>query len=168
MALSRVLDLCLQLELSLSSLEELEGLWAAIPPEQHRAWGTRLESLVVHGSPTWRVYRVSSPDTEGLSGLEGPSTREQGLRVAKEASESAGLDSLLAARGTPAITTEAADDARYMLDWKGDKIKVRCRSMRVCAWPKFAPSTWKHRPQSVLAIHAAQPRRQAAWRLVNA
>ncbi|KAK2077625.1 hypothetical protein QBZ16_004471 [Prototheca wickerhamii] len=90
-ASSRVLDLCLQLELSLSSLEELESLWAAIPPEQHRAWGTRLESLVVHGSPTWRVYRVTSLSAEALSGLE---------------------------------VDEAADDARYMLDWKGDKIKL--------------------------------------------
>ena len=145
-----MLDLCLQLELSLSSLEELESLWAGIPPEQHRAWGTRLESLVVHGSPTWRVYRVTSLDTEGLIGLERPSTREQGGKNAKEASGSAGLDSLFASGGVPAIADEAADEARYMLDWKGDKIKVSGHSMRVCAWPEFAPLTWEHRPLSVL------------------
>lgn len=50
----------LELEVSFGSLAELEGFWSAIPPQEHRAWGERMQQHIVHGSPQWQVHRCLS------------------------------------------------------------------------------------------------------------
>lgn len=40
-----------QLEVAFDSIAELEGFWAAIPPERHRAWSQRAQHVIIDGSP---------------------------------------------------------------------------------------------------------------------
>lgn len=77
----------MQLEVGFETLAELEQFWARIPPAQHKAWSQRLQAVVVHGSPTWEVYRTvevfasASPPAEAAqsgAGLVMPTSAELG------------------------------------------------------------------------------------------
>ncbi|EFN51270.1 hypothetical protein CHLNCDRAFT_55227 [Chlorella variabilis] len=46
----------LELEVSFSSLGELEEFWSSIPQAQHKAWGQRMQQFIVHGSPQWQHH----------------------------------------------------------------------------------------------------------------
>lgn len=47
-----------QLEVTVDSMGAWEGLLAAIPPKEHRAWSERVMPRIVDGSPRWDLYRA--------------------------------------------------------------------------------------------------------------
>lgn len=48
----------LELEVEFDSLAQLEDFWASIPPDLHRQWSARVQSMIVDGSPQWEIYRT--------------------------------------------------------------------------------------------------------------
>lgn len=102
-----------QLDIGLDSVSELDGLLAGIPPGPHRAWSERMRDVVVDGSPVWHVYHVASP----LQSRETDAREQAAARGAPGAASGAP-----APPGKPAV--ELPEGERYMLDWKGDRIKV--------------------------------------------
>ncbi|KAF8071147.1 drkC [Scenedesmus sp. PABB004] len=48
----------LEMEVTLDSLAAWEAFLAALPMDEHRAWGQRLAGVVVDGSPAWVVHRT--------------------------------------------------------------------------------------------------------------
>ncbi|PRW33051.1 hypothetical protein C2E21_8037 [Chlorella sorokiniana] len=61
----------LELEVRFDSLAELEGFWSAIPQQQHKAWGQRMQQYIVHGSPQWHVYRCLPAFPDGTPAASG-------------------------------------------------------------------------------------------------
>ena len=124
----------LELEVAFDTLAELEEFWASIPADRHKAWSQRMQSMIVHGSPTWNIYRTvpafpaatSSPAPAGKKA----STSTSGL-VFASAEE---LDKFgePVERSLPSVSEEtasgllvaSADEADTILDWKGDPMKI--------------------------------------------
>ncbi|KAI7838971.1 hypothetical protein COHA_007257 [Chlorella ohadii] len=61
----------LELEVRFDSLADLEGFWSAIPQQQHKAWGQRMQQYIVHGSPQWHVYRCLPAFPDGTPAASG-------------------------------------------------------------------------------------------------
>lgn len=47
--------LCLQMEIALDSLAELEAFKANIPVDLHAAWVRKAQHYIIDGSPSWQV-----------------------------------------------------------------------------------------------------------------
>ncbi|GAB4820066.1 hypothetical protein N2152v2_007112 [Parachlorella kessleri] len=143
----------LELEIEFETFAELEDFWAGIPPQQHQAWSQRMQGFIVHGSPTWEIYRTvplleaSTPNGQFSAGVTAPTLSAAGgtgSRARRRASVpgSSGLlqqptaeeiAKLSPAQEVPPVgqTTESGlsvvtseDEAQVVLDWKGDPMKV--------------------------------------------
>ena len=141
-----------QLEVSFASLAELEQFWSAIPAAAHREWGQRMQQHIVHGSPTWHVYRAlpafpaaddgleasrpspgaatSAPlaasfQALGGSGLLAAASEEEVGRYGAAAAEGSAAPPATqrqTASGLSVVSGEA--EAQTMLDWKGDVMTI--------------------------------------------
>lgn len=142
----------LELEVRFASLAELEAFWSAIPQQQHRAWGQRMQQYIVHGSPQWSVYRclpafpVGSPTTAGAAAA-GSSASLSGAMAPSSSAGAGSFTGLLQMPSEAEVGRYAADapptlpstqqqtasglsivsgdeEAQVVLDWKGDPMKV--------------------------------------------
>ncbi|CAK0783226.1 hypothetical protein CVIRNUC_006425 [Coccomyxa viridis] len=63
----------IELEVEFDTLAELEHFWAAIPPQDHKAWSQRAQHLIIDGSPKWDIYRTvpvsCSPSTSAVASM---------------------------------------------------------------------------------------------------
>ena len=124
-----------QLEVSFPTLSDLEVFWASVPPAEHKAWSQRLQPLVVHGSPTWEVYRTVEAFP---SAPAAPSAASAGAgMLMMPSADEVGRYSAGAAPPAPprppstALTTKSglsvvgdAEEAEIILDWKGDPMRI--------------------------------------------
>ncbi|KAL6782696.1 hypothetical protein ACKKBG_A07770 [Auxenochlorella protothecoides x Auxenochlorella symbiontica] len=104
----------IELELDMPDMAALESLWASIPADQHRAWGERLAHTIVHGSPVWHVYRETPVQSQEILEATKGGILLSGLRD--------GAGGSAPAAPPPAGVEEP--EARYMIDWKGDRLKI--------------------------------------------
>ena len=93
-------NLPVQLEVSFSSLAELEEFWISIPAVEHKAWGQRMQQYIVHGSPQWQVYRClpafpveAAPAAAAVGVTAGTGRRRSGPAAAPRPSSSSGSSS---------------------------------------------------------------------------
>lgn len=124
----------LELEVEFETLSELETFWSSIPPTKHRAWGQKLQTIVIDGSPEWQVYRtVDAFDaiTTSSTGSLGVGEK-QGVVLERPSSEDmdkyGGENNKLMSAGETtdsglSIVTDE-DDIEIVLDWKGDPMKI--------------------------------------------
>jgi hypothetical protein len=89
-----------QLEVSFSSLAELEEFWISIPAVEHKAWGQRMQQYIVHGSPQWQVYRClpafpseAAPAAAAVGAAAGTGRRRSGPPAAAPRPSSSGSSS---------------------------------------------------------------------------
>lgn len=126
----------LELEVEFETLSELETFWSQIPPTEHRAWGQKLQCIVIDGSPEWQVYRtvdafdtITTTSTGSLALAVG---KKQGVILERPSSEDmvkyGGDNNKVISSGE---TTESGlsvvtdeDDIETVLDWKGDPMKI--------------------------------------------
>jgi hypothetical protein len=135
----------LQLEVTLDTLADLEQFWASIPPTEHKAWSQRMQSLVVHGSPTWEVYRTVAafPATPSSPTLAPPtlpassstSVANTGLVMASgddlerygetsSPASSPSIPSTVETSPSGLSVVSSSEDADVILDWKGEPLKI--------------------------------------------
>ena len=50
------LDWCMQLEVEFDTLAELEHFWAAIPPQDHKAWSQRAQVHAIPPCLSWKIW----------------------------------------------------------------------------------------------------------------
>lgn len=126
----------MQLEVSFETLAELEQFWGSIPPEPHKAWSQDLQAMIVHGSPTWEVFRTvdAFPASDSASSGAAAMPREAaggGLVVAsgdeidkfgQPAEPSLPSTAETTPSGLSVVTSE--EEADVVLDWKGDPMKI--------------------------------------------
>jgi hypothetical protein len=124
----------LELEVEFETLSELETFWSSIPPTKHRAWGQKLQTIVIDGSPEWQVYRtVDAFDTITTSSTGSLGVGEkQGVVLERPSSEDmdkyGGENNNFMSTGETtdsglSIVTDE-DDIETVLDWKGDPMKI--------------------------------------------
>lgn len=120
----------LELEVAFDSIAELEGFWAAIPPERHRAWSQRAQHVIIDGSPQWHVFRtvalsMSMSDSE-VQIVAQPSPTQRPKWVPRQLA----FDAAQAAADQAAQDTEqqteagASSDYTGPVDWKGDPMVI--------------------------------------------
>ena len=51
--LADTVDVCMQLEVEFNTLAELELFWAAIPPQDHKAWSQRAQVCTMRPCLSW-------------------------------------------------------------------------------------------------------------------
>lgn len=122
----------LELEVEFETLAELEQFWAAIPPKLHKPWSQRMQHLVVHGSPTWELYRTVpafGPQDLGVSVAASRARAPPALVLASD--DDVGKYGGPPAPPSTAQTTSSglsvvsgADEAAQVLDWKGDPMTI--------------------------------------------
>eukprot|EP00887_Chlorella_sp_A99_P007271 scaffold2.g7271.t1 len=144
----------LELEVEMPSLAELERFWASIPPGEHQAWSRRLRELVVHGSPTWELYRtvdmdapLVAPPSSSSSSSSSAAAGNGGAAAAEPPAQAAQPLVQLASKGEVARYGEGAEPrlpgadaaqtasglavvsgeaatAEVLRDWKGDPMEI--------------------------------------------
>ncbi|KAK9814758.1 hypothetical protein WJX72_011027 [[Myrmecia] bisecta] len=125
----------LELEVEFDSMAELEMFWGSIPPTEHRAWGQRLQNFIIDGSPLWEIYRTvdalseaSTSTAEPVAASRPKKSSGSGMRINLDALKPKGVE---APPIPDSVTTNDngiamvnRDDARMILDWKGDPMYI--------------------------------------------
>lgn len=125
----------LELEVSFSTLAELEEFWASIPPDRHKAWSQRMQSMIVHGSPMWEIYRTveAFPGTSPTPAPAPTTTVGAGSGLVMASDEELGRYGEPTEVSLPSVRQEtpsglavvgSAEEADEILDWKGDPMKI--------------------------------------------
>lgn len=105
----------LELEVLFGTLAEWEGFLSRIPAREHRAWSQRIQSMIVHGSPKWEIYR-SIPIAE-------PILLPQSQRDA--ANESASSKDSMIIKAPDSSPADQETSGEVVLDWKGEPMHIR-------------------------------------------
>lgn len=87
----------LELEVEFGNLAELENFWASIPADLHKTWSEKVVDVIIHGSPTWEIFRSIDPFP---SGLQNEKTSARSVNAGK----STGTEGLVSATGSSNVT----------------------------------------------------------------